>query len=561
VSRPEGALPPRAAALLFLLTASILLFRLGALPLIGPDEPRYARVAVEMLRSGDRVTPTLQGNPWLEKPPLYYWLAAEAFSFLGETELAARLPSVVAGLLFVGASALCAARLFGAAPGLHTGFILATALLPFAYGRAASMDMLLASSITASTALLALRILGTAGRLAVPLAWGWMALATLAKGPIGLLPAVVTVAWLVLTRDRRGLRDVASLWGVLLFLAISLPWYARVWLAQGNAFIEVFLLNHNLQRLTSTIHHHPGTPLFYIPIIIGGFFPWSGLLLPALGGLEPRRRRVDLFLLLWLLLPLLLFSLAGSKLPGYILPCMPPLAILMGRATNTLGCGLPPWASPRAAAWVTCSLGVLVAATPLVLFRLGEPTWFNAFPLSLWTLMVVYTFARRVSRDPPAALTMLRVGAAGFLLLLTLLAIPVLARRESGRELFRPARGREVLVWGAWRSAWMAGFFYNDGRVREVDGPGAILAATRSGPALVLCGPSERRRIESLLPSRVLARGPRENVLVEVAAPDPARGPAPVTQAPSDRGSSEGGGLSQRRFTIRTTVPPVSGKE
>src|SRR5689334_11193398 len=95
---PNTALPARGAALLLALALALLLFRLGDAPLVGPDEPRYTRVAVEMHRAGDWVVPTLQGVPWLEKTPLFYWLAGAAFSVLGETETAARLPSVLAAL-------------------------------------------------------------------------------------------------------------------------------------------------------------------------------------------------------------------------------------------------------------------------------------------------------------------------------------------------------------------------------------------------------------------------------------------------------------------------------
>jgi 4-amino-4-deoxy-L-arabinose transferase-like glycosyltransferase len=144
-------LPRRAAAVLLALVLGLLVFRLGAVPLVGPDEPRYTRVAVEMHRAGEWVRPTLQGEPWLEKPPLFYWLAGGAFSILGETEAAARLPSVLAGLLLVGATALLGARLHGGAAGLHAGFVAGTSLLTFVPGRAASMDMLLAATTTVAT--------------------------------------------------------------------------------------------------------------------------------------------------------------------------------------------------------------------------------------------------------------------------------------------------------------------------------------------------------------------------------------------------------------------------
>ncbi|HET9315818.1 MAG TPA: glycosyltransferase family 39 protein, partial [Vicinamibacteria bacterium] len=197
------ALPPRATAMLLALVAALLLLRLGAVPLLGPDEPRYARVAVEMKRAGEWVTPTLQGEPWLEKPPLYYWTAGLAYRALGENETAARLPSVLSAVLMVGATALVGARLFGAAAGLHAGFVLGLSLLPFAYGRAASMDVMLAACVTVAQGLVALRLLGIAGRLAMPAAGLFVGLGLLAKGPLGLLlPALATGAFLLLARDR-----------------------------------------------------------------------------------------------------------------------------------------------------------------------------------------------------------------------------------------------------------------------------------------------------------------------------------------------------------------------
>ncbi|HEU5319790.1 MAG TPA: glycosyltransferase family 39 protein, partial [Methylomirabilota bacterium] len=207
----ETSLPPRATALVLALTAVLLLFRLGAVPLLGPDEPRYARVAVEMHRSHDWVTPTLQGRPWLEKPALYYWLAALSFDLLGETEAAARLPSVLAALLMAGTIALFGARVYGARAGLWAAIVTGTGLLAFAYGRAASMDMLLAANVTAATALVGLSLLGIAGRLAVPAAGVFCGLAVLAKGPIGLvLPVLTVLGWLVATRDRAAARRLLS---------------------------------------------------------------------------------------------------------------------------------------------------------------------------------------------------------------------------------------------------------------------------------------------------------------------------------------------------------------
>ena len=516
------SLPPRATLLLLLLVASLLLLRLGAVPLLGPDEPRYSRVAVEMQRASAWVRPTLQGEPWLEKPPLYYWLAGSAFRYLGETEAAARLPSLAALVLLTGATALFGARLYGSAAGLHAGFVAGTSLLPFAYGRAASMDMLLAAFVTVAIGFYALRLVGIAGPTAVVAGAAAAGVAALAKGPLGLLlPALVVFGFLLSTREWRRLRELFGPLSILAFLVVAAPWYVAILRDQGDRFVAVFLLNHNVQRFSSTIHNHPGPPWYYLPVLLVGLFPWSGLAVPGLVRLAPRESRVDRFVLLWLLLPLAFFSLAASKLPGYILPCVPPLAILMGRAADRLvnEAATPErWLSARVVGLVGLVLGALVAIAPAALFREQEPLWRSLVPLAVWAIVVMFFVSSRLRVDPAGALRTLRVGAAGLLLLIALAAPPILARRESGRGLFVPAMGREVLAWGAWRTAWMAGYFYNDGRVREVADASDVMAAVEQGPQLVLLGPAERRRLEAMGSLQVmrLANGPRDNSLVRV---------------------------------------------
>jgi 4-amino-4-deoxy-L-arabinose transferase-like glycosyltransferase len=515
--------PPnqRNVALLLALTAALLLFRLGSVPLIGPDEPRYARVAVEMHRAGSYLVPTLQGQPWLEKPPLYYWLAGLAFRILGETETAARLPSVLAAVLLVASVLFFGVRLYGEEVGLHAGFVAATMPLVFAYGRAAAMDMLLAATVTCAVGLMALRLLGLAGGWAVPAAWGFMALATLAKGPLGfLLPGLIVGGYIAAARQWRLAREALAPAGIALFLLVAGPWYLLMWRHEGQAFVDVFLLNHNLQRFTSAIHRHPGPIFYYVPVLLAGVFPWTGL---ALAGLGTSRHRApaDLFLVLWIALPFLFFSIAGSKLPGYILPCLPPLALLTGRAAHEMALGRlrgPFGTGPRAAAMVTLLLACVLAAAPLYLRGAGEPDWRLAVPFSAWCLLVGLGVRLRATRDGSAALGLLRVGAAGMLVLLAWAAPPILARRESGRSLFARTNGHDVLVWGAWRTAWMAGYFYNDGKVREITGEGEVAAAAANGPIFVLAGPGERRRLEAApgLTVTSAAEGPRSTTLLVV---------------------------------------------
>jgi len=191
----------------------------------------------------------------------------------------------------------------------------------------------------------------------------------------------------------------------------------------------------------------------------------------------------------------------------------------MGRAADRMvsGDAVP---VTRGAGLLTVLLAGLVAAVPLVLARAGDPSWPLLVPIGAWCVLMALLFSSRIGRAPSNALRVLRVGAAGLLVLLTGAAPQYLRARESGRSLFLPARGREVLAWGAWRTAWMAGYFYNDGRVFPVEGLAAIQERLTAGPVLVVCGPAECRiLVESPgLRTRVLAEGPRGNALVRVEA-------------------------------------------
>jgi hypothetical protein len=211
------------------------------------------------------------------------------------------------------------------------------------------------------------------------------------------------------------------------------------------------------------------------------------------------------------------FSLAGSKLPGYILPCLPPLALWIGRAADRMVNG-DPVPGIRAAGLLTVILAALIGAGPIVAARAGEPAWPLLVPIAAWCVLMALMFSKHLRKTPAYALRVLRVGAAGLLVLLTGAAPPVLRARESGRDLFLPAGGRDVLAWGAWRTAWMAGYFYNDGRVYPVEGLADIQQRLAAGPVLVVCGPGERRILTESpgLRTRVLAEGPRGNALVRV---------------------------------------------
>lgn len=322
---------------------------LGGLGLVGPDEPRYAQVAREMAASGDFVTPRYFGEPWLEKPVLYYWLASAAYRLFGVNEFAARLPSALAAVLGVFCVYLVGRRREGPMEGVFSGLVLAASILYFSLARAASTDMVFSAAMAVAWTALFFLLFGDKGlwrnspasgaqRGLLPTFYAFLGLATLAKGPAGLvLPLVSLAVFLGITGRVELAARFRPFTGMMVLLAVVLPWYGLCTLANGWGFVEEFLIRHNLERFFTDRYEHPQPFWFFPAVALIGFFPWSLQLIPSARGLfrhEDRWRSLagaqDLFLWLWLLTPLVIFSLSRSKLPGYLLPAAPAIALLIG---------------------------------------------------------------------------------------------------------------------------------------------------------------------------------------------------------------------------------------
>ena len=340
---------------------------LGGLGLVGPDEPRYAQVAREMVLSGDFVTPRYFGEPWLEKPVLYYWLAAASYRLLGVNEFAARLPSALAAVLGVFCVYLVGRQREGPLEGLYSCLILAASILYFSLARAASTDMVFSAAMAVAWTALFLLLFGDKGLWRGSSASGsqpgllltfyaFLGLATLAKGPAGLVLPLVSLAVFLGVTGRLSLAArFRPVTGALVLLAVVLPWYGLCTLANGWGFVEEFLIRHNLERFFTDRYEHPQPFWFFPAVALIGFFPWSLQLIPSARGLfrhGDRWRSLagarDLFLWLWLLTPLVVFSLSRSKLPGYLLPAAPAMALLIGHQARLWlkpdpGEARPPW--------------------------------------------------------------------------------------------------------------------------------------------------------------------------------------------------------------------------
>lgn len=306
--------------------------------LVGADEPRYAQVAREMLQRHDWVTPTLWGKAWLEKPPLYYWMTELAYKAAGGVhDWAARMPSIVLTALMIFFLYFWARRFYRGTE-LDAALITAASAAIIGFSRAASMDMPLTATFTVAM-LSWFAWYAQRKRLWLLAFFLSLALGTLAKGPVAVfLAGVIITIFVALRREWKLL--LHTLWppGVLLFLAVALPWYIAVQRANPQFFRE-FILQQNLARYTTDMYRHSQPFWYFVPVVLLGLVPWVAFVIAAVVdairgwrySVEQPAGEADFatFLVIWFLFPILFFSFSRSKLPGYVLPSIPAATILL----------------------------------------------------------------------------------------------------------------------------------------------------------------------------------------------------------------------------------------
>lgn len=329
----------RATIALVALAALTFFVGLGRGAITDSDEAFYAEAAREMVASGDWITPRFNFENRFQKPALYYWLTAASYVVGGQSETTARLWSALSGLGLVLLTAACGRRWYDDRTSLVAGAIVATNFGYFSLGRMALPDLPLAFFITLAIWALWVATLEQprAPRPWVVLAACALGLGFLAKGPIALLIPALVVAPVLLVERRTltlGRGDVA--WGLVALLLVGAPWYIAMWRLHGTPYLQSFFIGDNLERFATDRFNDPRPWWFYLPVVAGGLLPWTPL---ALVWLEPlvqflRRRRdvsaMDVRMLLWAALPLLFFTLSVGKQPRYVLPVLPPLALLLG---------------------------------------------------------------------------------------------------------------------------------------------------------------------------------------------------------------------------------------
>ncbi len=464
------------------LCALFFFYRLGAMALIGPDEPRYAQVAREMLARQDPITPTLGGHPWLEKPVLTYWLMALSMRIFGVQEFAARFPSallatVVAFLLYgVGR------RVHSPLYGFFSACLFVVNPMSFGFARGATTDMPLSATLAAGLLLLFLALEEPLPRKRSRFFIGacfCFGLAVLAKGLVGILfPLVIGGSYLLLCQKvgmpgtiRRIPRDSSGpllrgdlLKGGLVFLLVCGSWYGPIWIEQGKRFVDEFFIQHHLERYVSERFQHPGPVYYYLPVLLVGFFPWTPLLLSALWRMLRKREgqlegdmpgNLARFAALWILWPLLFFSFSRSKLPGYLLPVIPACALLGAQELLRIWRGISDL-SMRVVVriWPAFFLGIAVAAFFYARKELGD--WPPLARFLLWGSLAGGCVALGLGW------TLRSRALSVFLLALCALTIPGLLvafqpgieRKESFRDLAQVALAelgpREKLIGYGW---------------------------------------------------------------------------------------------------------------
>jgi 4-amino-4-deoxy-L-arabinose transferase-like glycosyltransferase len=481
-----STLAKRLWLLLFLAIAGFYFYGLGALPLVGPDEPRYAEVAREMLERRDFITPTLGGVPWFEKPPLLYWMMMASFRVFGVNEYAARFGPALCGLItatftwwvarsFEGTKA----RRRGPQPGSPAGvgmsgkvrnhdsstsefaglllwspLVFLSSLGAIGFSRGASFDIVLTMTVTGALSCFLVWHLRSVTSTSSPDAspellagfYFFVGLSLLAKGLVGvILPFGVLTLYFIVRREWPNRIFIKSLlWGIPIAFTLAGVWYVPMISRHGSIFVDQFVIQHHFARFLSNKYHHPQPFYFYLPVLALLVLPWTVVLVAAItsartvawrAGTAVDRLRV--FAIIWIAAPLIFFSFSGSKIPGYLLPVLPAAALLVGERIN---CFLRANRGER----------IIRSTAGLIIIAAGIGSWYSVQNLGVsvsWViagLLVALLMAGVALIDSrPRSLSFLLVGLTPFVLAaIALRPAMSVAQGESVRDLIRAADAR-----------------------------------------------------------------------------------------------------------------------
>lgn len=490
--------------LLLLAAGGLLTFpNLGATALWDMDEGVNAGCGREMREAGTLIVPTFNWELRTAKPVLAYWLLRLSYDAFGVSEWAARLPSALCSLGTVLVTYELGRRLFGAAAGLLAGLAQASCVQHAVLAHAATTDAPLVLALTAAFALV---WVGQEGGGRGFLVWPGLAVgvALLAKGPVGLvLPGFAAVLYLFFSGELRRLFDHRLVWGLLLVLAVAAPWYILVATETRGEWPRAFFLNENLNRAAVAQESHSGPVVYYVGCVLVLFAPWSAVIGPTLWDAGRAARGGDRgtrFLLCWAVAVLLPFSLARTKLPNYVAPVYPALALLTARFLVRWATGavvLPRWVTgcvvgSVALTGVGYSVGLVAAsgAVPLsqsarVFPGLEWWAWVGLAPLAAAVVLATRSRRAGVVALTLSALALVGLVAAGPPLVIDRYkAAKTLVLEGGARDPDRDIR----LATFEWNADNQSLVFYAERRVQPLataDQAAGFLALPR--PAVLFC--------------------------------------------------------------------------
>src|SRR5439155_18688356 len=307
---------------------AMLFVHLGGYPLLDADEGRNAEVAREMAATNDYVMPRLDGLPYLDKPIIFFAASAAFMEFLGPTETAARLPALMFTLMTAAALAWFARR--NGIEWRATAIIFLTTPLTLAFSRTVIFDSALTFFITVAILAFYEAVEHAKPRQWSTVAWAAIAFGVITKGPVALaVPLLVAIPYAIWRKRSRAL---VSIGGLVAFVAIVTPWVCAISRAVPD-FLHYVFITETAGRLTSGAPERTGPSWYFVPFLIGGAFPWivAAMFGERRAASGERERWFDRFLLFWIGVPFVFFSLSQSKRPQYILPLMPAIALFVAR--------------------------------------------------------------------------------------------------------------------------------------------------------------------------------------------------------------------------------------
>ncbi|MFZ5502912.1 MAG: glycosyltransferase family 39 protein [Pseudomonadota bacterium] len=445
---------PRGLLLLLLTIAAIWFANLEYRTLIKPDEGRYAEIPREMVESGDWVTPRLNALKYFEKPPLQYWATATAYTVFGEHQWTSRLWTGLTGFMGIVLVWFAGLRLFGREAAGYAALLLASSLLYVLMGHINTLDMGVTFFLTTGIFGLLLgqtRTEPKTRRNWMLLAWAGLALAVLSKGLMGIvLPGAALFIYCLLQRDFSVLKRMHWLAGLGVFLLISAPWFVLVMKANPEFFERFFIYEH-YTRFTTTQHGRSQPWYYFIPILLMGALPWTLLMLDSMmrtwrgSQLDRQPFNSARFLLIWAIFIYIFFSISGSKLPSYLLPMLPALALLMGKRIADMRARLLFWqvlpavVAPLALLVLALNIGKLAdTANQIALYPQYTPWLVTAALISLGGFAVGLRLLWRGNKS--AAVLVLSLGAL-ITAQIGLTGYETVARERSAKHIAEAIRG------------------------------------------------------------------------------------------------------------------------